>query len=86
MLLIISTMPCQELTFAGPHRGRQGLCGPRSIHFYAAPAIAHAVQCMRPDVSAQVMIENAGGMTEPHRAAMCLALGITPMSAGAGRC
>ena len=37
VVMIVAGPPCQQLTHAGRHRGKQGLCGPDSVLFFAVP-------------------------------------------------
>eukprot|EP00974_Lingulodinium_polyedra_P019615 1895296-Lingulodinium_polyedra.AAC.1 len=60
LLLIVGGSPCQDLTIAGPSRGRLGLAGAHSVQYYAIPAIASAAAALRPDVEVHAMCENAG--------------------------
>ena len=88
MLIIVGGPPCQQLTLAGRHCGREGLCGDDSWNFYVFPLILHAARRARPDIDVHVTVGNAGSMMEEFRAAIARALGIPirDASAGAGRC
>jgi len=76
LLLIAAGSPCQQLTAAGKHRGKQGLCGRDSNLFYAVPAVAYASQVYRPDLAAHVLLEDAGSVQEAHKRAVLVALGL----------
>ena len=60
----------------GPGRGRSGLCGERSIHFFVFPVLAWAVARARPDLVVHVVVENAGLIRPEHQDAMLAALGL----------
>ena len=45
MLVVVGGSPCQQLTLAGRHGGREGLCGSDSWNFYVFPLVLHAVKC-----------------------------------------
>ena len=85
LLLIVGGSPCQQLTVAGPSRGRHGLAGPDSRHFFAFPAVAWAAQWLRPDLRVHVMVENAGTTRGEHLQVMCHSLGLDPTPAVAPR-
>ena len=73
--MIVAGSPFQQLTYAGRHRGKQGLCGPDSVLFFAVPAAAWQLQQIRPDLQVHVTLENASGMQQLHRDAIMQALG-----------
>ena len=74
-VIIPAGSPCQQLTYGGRHAGRQGLCGPQSVHFFAVPVTAWMLQQCRPDLFVHVVLENAASMTERHRGVILQALG-----------
>ena len=74
--VIIGGSPCQQLTLAGRHGGKEGLCGDDSWNFYVFPLILHAAKQARPDVEMHVAVENAGSMIEKFKRAIIGALGI----------
>ena len=76
LVLIIGGRPCVQLTFGGPMEGRQGLCGPASVLFYAFPIIAYALRLRRPDCNVQVVVEIAGTTRPEHRISMQEALNL----------
>ena len=92
MLLIVGGSPCQQLTLAGRHGGREGLCGGDSWNFYVFPLILYAAKHARPDIDVHVSVENAGSMMDKFKKAIAGALGIpvldahpgAPREAGAG--
>ena len=84
MLVIVGGSPCQQLTLAGRHGGREGLCGDDSWNFYVFPLILHAARRARPDIDVHVTVENAGSMMEEFRVAIVRALGISTKDANAG--
>ena len=49
LVLEIAGSPCQQLTWSGMHQGTQGLRGTYSILFFAGPAVARALQRLKPD-------------------------------------
>ena len=75
VVLVVGGSPCQDLTYAGRHRGQLGLCGPVSRHFYAIPVCIWALQHMRPDIRIFGGVENAGSMRPEYRQAILDALG-----------
>ena len=75
LLVIIGGSPCQQLTRAGRHGGKEGLCGDDSWNFYVFPLILHAANQARPDVEVHVTVENAGSMMEKFKLAIIGALG-----------
>ena len=76
LALIIGGSPCQDVSPMGPGRGRSGLCGERSIHFFVSPVLAWAITRARPDLVVHVVVENAGSIRPEHQAAMLAALGL----------
>ena len=76
MLIVVGGSPCQQLTLAGRHGGREGLCGSESWNFYVFPLVVHAIKTARPDVVVHVVVENAGSMAAKFRDAIAVALGI----------
>eukprot|EP00975_Prorocentrum_lima_P010333 2198025-Prorocentrum_lima.AAC.1 len=56
LCLLIAGSPCQQLTTMGPQRGRLGLCGQESRHYFAVPSIAHVIQSHRPDVRVHALV------------------------------
>ena len=83
MLIIVGGSPCQQLTLAGRHGGREGLCGDDSWNFYVFPLVLHAARRARPDIDVHVTVENAGSMMEQFRTAIARALGILIRDANA---
>ena len=83
-VLVVGGSPCQQLTLAGRHRGREGVCGSDSWNFYVFPLVLHAVKCARPDISVHVTVESAGSMMDKFRAAIARTLGIPTEVARAG--
>ena len=75
VVMISAGSPCHRLTYAGRHRGKQGLCGPDSVLFFAVPAAAWQLQQIRPDPQVHVTLENASSMQQLHRDAIMQALG-----------
>ena len=73
--MIVAGSPCQQLTFAGRHRGRQGICGPDSVLFFAVPTTAWQLQQIRPDLQVHVTLENASSMQQLRKDAIMRALG-----------
>ena len=67
--LLIGGSPCQDVSPMGPGRGRTGLCGERSIHFFVFPVLAWAITWARPDLTVHVVVENAGSIKQEHLAA-----------------
>ena len=84
MLITVGGSPCQQLTIAGRHGGREGLCGGDSWNFYGFPLILHAARCTRPDIDVHVTVEKAGSMMEKIKVAIVRALGISTRDASAG--
>ena len=84
MLIIVGGPPCQHLTLAGRHGGRDGLCGDDLRNFYVFPLILHAARRARPDIDVHVTVENAGPMMEKIKVAIVRALGIFTRDANAG--
>ena len=84
MLLIVGGSPCQQLTLAGRHGGREGLCGDDSWNFYVFPLVLHAARRARPDINVHVSVENAGSMMDKFKAAIAKTLGIPVQGAHAG--
>ena len=76
LLLAIGGFPCTQLSIAGPLRGRLGLAGQDSSLFFVFPAVARAVQELRPDVIVHVLAENAGSMLPPNLGVMAQSLGL----------
>ena len=76
MLVVAGGSPCQQLTLAGLHAGREGLCGSESWNFYVFPLVVHAIKIARPDVVVHVVVENAGSMVAKFKDAIAVALGI----------
>ena len=76
LTLLIGGSPCQDVSPMGPGRGRMGLCGEGSIHFFVFPALAWAVARARPDLTVHVVVENAGSIRPEHLLAMSEALGV----------
>jgi len=74
-VLIIAGSPCQQLTYGGRNQGGQGLCGPDSVHFFVVPTVAWAIQELRPDVHAHIVLENAASMQPRQKQAILQALG-----------
>ena len=85
LTLLVAGSPCQDLTSAGAHEGRVGLCGERSVLFYVIPALAWALARSRPDLHIHVVAENAGSVRQEHLQAMGEALGIGNLAAHAQR-
>ena len=54
IVLLLARPSGQQLVFASRHRGAQGLCGPDSVEFFAVPALAWAIQQLRPGVMVHV--------------------------------
>ena len=77
LLIIIAGSPCQDLTTYNALAGALGLCGPRSVLFFAIPTIAYCIQEARPDLIIHFLLENTATMLHTHRAAICNALRIT---------
>ena len=75
VVLIVAGSPCQQLTFAGRHQGRQGVCGRESVHYFAVPTIAWHIQQLRPDAIVHVALENAASMRPEHRHVILQGLG-----------
>ena len=73
--LLVAGSPCQNLTRAGLHAGEQGLCGPASVLYFSVPTVAWALQAMRPNVTAHVMVDNAASMLPVFRDAILETLG-----------
>ena len=76
LLVIIGGSPCQQLTLAGRHGGKEGLCGDGSWNFYVFPLILHAARQARPDAEVHVTVGNAGSMMEKFKLAISGALDI----------
>ena len=76
MLLIVGGSPCQQLTLAGRHGGREGLCGGDSWNFYVFPLVLYAAKRARLDIDVHVTVENAGSMMGKFKRAIAGALGI----------
>ena len=62
LTLLTGGSPCQDLMMMGPGRGRIGLCGERSVHFFVFPALGWALARARPGLMVHVVAENAGSM------------------------
>ena len=77
LLLVIGGFPCKQLSVAGPLRGRLGLAGQDSPLFFIFPALARAVQELRPDVIVHILAENAGSMLPANLGVMAQALGLS---------
>ena len=84
LVVVVGGFPCQQLTLAGRHGGREGLCGSDSWNFYVFPLVLHAIRCARPDISVHVTVENAGSMMDKFRVAIARTLGIPTEVARAG--
>ena len=74
LVLVIAGSPCQQLTWAGPYQGRQGLCGNDSHLFFVVPTLVWVLASLRPDVIVHTVVENAASMQERHRDAILEAL------------
>ncbi len=74
-VLVLAGSPCQQLTYSGRYRGRQGLCGAQSVHFFVVPAVAWMLRMIRPDVVVHIILENAASMTDRHKGVIMRALG-----------
>ena len=78
----ISTAPkakwiaCQDLTFAGPHRGLLGLVGKSSRLFFTLLGVIRAMQDLATPGNVRFLVENAGSMVDLHSHAFCTLLGI----------
>ena len=78
LTLIVGGSPCQNVSPMGLGRGRTGLCGERSIHFFVFPVMAWAISRARPHLMVHVVVGNAGSIRQEHLAAMSAALGLRP--------
>ncbi|CAK0788266.1 unnamed protein product, partial [Prorocentrum cordatum] len=75
LVLVIAGTPPQQLHAAGPHQGRQGLCGDDSYLFWTIPLVVWSLQGLRPDCHVHAVVESAATTHPLHRAAMTRALG-----------
>ena len=74
--IIVGGSPCQDLTFAGAHRGIIGLVGKSSRLFFTLLGVIRAVQEISEVGRVRYLIENAGSMNELHFQAFCDLLGL----------
>ena len=77
--IIVGGSPCQDLTFAGPHKGLLGLAGPCSRLFFVFLCIIFTVQQLCGPQAVRFLAENAASMLEMHYRAFCKLLNIDPM-------
>ena len=77
--IIAGGSPCQDLTFAGPHKGLLGLAGPCSRLFFVFLCIIFTVQQLCGPQAVRFLAENAASMLEMHYRAFCKLLNIDPM-------
>ena len=69
--IIVGGSPCQDLTFAGPHKGLLGLAGPCSRLFFVFLCIIFTVQQLCGPSAVRFVAENAASMLEMHYKAFC---------------
>ena len=74
--IIVGGSPCQDLTFAGPHKGLLGLAGPCSRLFFVFLCIIFTVQQLCGPSAVRFVAENAASMLEMHYKAFCRLLNI----------
>ena len=74
--IIVGGSPCQDLTFAGPHRGLLGLVGKSSRLFFTLLGVIRAMQDLATPGNVRFLVENAGSMVDLHYHAFCTLLGI----------
>ena len=67
LVLVIAGSPCQQFTWAGPHEGRQGICGEDCHLFFAVPAVTWTLATIRPDIVVHTVVENVASMLPIHR-------------------
>ena len=77
--IITGGSPCQDLTFAGPHKGLLGLAGPCSRLFFVFLCVMFTVQQLCGPQAVRFLAENAASMLEMHYKAFCKLLNIDPM-------
>eukprot|EP00959_Pyramimonas_sp_CCMP1952_P297888 6231389-Pyramimonas_sp.AAC.1 len=58
LLLIVAGSPCTNLSSAGQFGGLDGLAGPRSVNFFAAPLAWARARRLRPDFRIVVLVED----------------------------
>ena len=76
--IIVGGSPCQDLTFAGPHKGLLGLAGPSSRLFFIFLCIIFTVQQLCGPQAVRFLAENAASMLDIHYRAFCKLLNIDP--------
>ena len=76
--IIVGGSPCQDLTFAGPHKGLLGLAGPSSRLFFIFLRIIFTVQQLCGPQAVRFLAENAASMLDIHYRAFCKLLNIDP--------
>ena len=74
--IVVGGSPCQDLTFAGPHKGLLGLAGPCSRLFFVFLCIIFTVQQLCSPSAVRFVAENAASMLEMHYKAFCRLLNI----------
>ena len=77
--IIAGGSPCQDLTFAGAHKGLLGLAGPSSRLFFILLCVSFAVQQACGPQAVRFSVENAASMLDIHYKAFCKLLNIAPM-------
>ena len=76
--IIAGGSPCQDLTFAGPHKRLLGLAGPNSRLFFVFLCVIFAIQQLCGPGAVRFLAENAASMLEFHYLAFCKLLNINP--------
>ena len=76
--IIVGGSPCQDLTFAGPHKGLLGLAGPSSRLFFILLCVIFTVQQLCGPQAVRFLAENAASMLGIHYQAFCRLLNIEP--------
>ena len=77
--IIAGGCPCQDLAFAGTHKGLFGLAGPCSRLFFVFLCVIFTVQQLCGPQAVRFLAENAASMLEMHYRAFCKLLNIDPM-------
>ena len=78
LVLLSAGTPCNELSSASRLKGRLGLLGNRSKHFWAVPLLAWYIRCLRSDLVVHVLLENVDSMLPEHRSTLVRALALDP--------
>ena len=67
----------------GRWHGRQGLAGPDSVSFFAAPAVTGVARRLRPDLTVAALLVSVGSVLRSHRVTMGEAFGLDEAAATA---